>query len=226
MRTHLGIVGVSSEGAALFYRNLARQASNVRSPTDQPKISIHAEPLAEYLAAIRRDDWHAIGRLLRKSADMLASCGAQCVMTPDNAVQHGVQLAEVGSPIPWLTMPQLVGEAIAKDNRKRVGIIGTKMVCFSSTYQTQLGLRGIRVSPPNEADANTIDEIIFGELIFGYARPESIEKVRTILAGMAASGCEAIILASSELPLIVSEGVSPLPVYDSNELLAHAALTS
>lgn len=226
MRTHLGIVGVSSEGAALFYRNLARQASNVRSPTDQPKISIHAEPLAEYLAAIRRDDWHAIGRLLRKSADMLASCGAQCVMTPDNAVQHGVQLAEVGSPIPWLTMPQLVGDAIAKDNRKRVGIIGTKMVCFSSTYQTQLGLRGIRVSPPNEADANTIDEIIFGELIFGYARPESIEKVRTILAGMAASGCEAIILASSELPLIVSEGVSPLPVYDSNELLAHAALTS
>jgi aspartate racemase len=226
MRTHLGIVGVSSEGAALFYRNLARQASNVRSPTDQPKISIHAEPLAEYLAAIRRDDWHAIGRLLRKSADMLASCGAQCVMTPDNAVQHGVQLAEVGSPIPWLTMPQLVGEAIAKDNRKRVGIIGTKMVCFSSTYQTQLGLQGIRVSPPNEADANTIDEIIFGELIFGYARPESIEKVRTILAGMAASGCEAIILASSELPLIVSEGVSPLPVYDSNELLAHAALTS
>jgi aspartate racemase len=217
-------VGVSSEGAALFYRNLAREAGKVRGPADQTKISVHNEPLGEYIAAIRRDDWHCVGRLLRRSADMLAACGAQCVMTPDNAVQHGVQLAEVGSSIPWLTMPELVGEAVAKDNCKRVGIIGTKMVCFSSTYQSQLGLRGIRVTPPNDADANAIDEIIFGELIYGYARPESIARVRGILQSMASSGCEAIVLASSELPLLITEGMSPLPVYDSNELLARAAL--
>ncbi len=224
MRTHLGIVGVSPEGAALFYRMLARRASKSRTPELQPKISVHNEPLVEYLAALRHDDWHTIGRLLRRSAELLAACGAQCVMTPDNAVQHGVQLAEVGSAVPWLTMPALVGEAVARDSRKRVGIIGTKLVCFSSTYQTQLGLRGIRVSPPTEAQANTLDEIIFGELIFGSPRPESVAKVHDILRSMADAGCEAVILASSELPLVLEDVPSPLPVYDSVDVLAQTAL--
>jgi aspartate racemase len=224
MRTHLGIVGVSPEGVALFYRLLARRAGKARAQGEQPKLSVHNEPLADYIAALRADDWHTIGRLLRRSAEMLASCGAQCVMTPDNAVQHGVQLAEVGSPVPWLTMPALVGEAIARDNRKRVGIIGTKLVCFSSTYQTQLGLRGIRVSPPTEADANALDDIIFGELIYGSPRPESIAKIQTILQSMKDAGCEAVILASSELPLALEDVVSPLPLYDSVDVLANAAL--
>ena len=225
MSSHIGIVGVSPEGAALFYRLVSRHAGRMRPPNDQPRLSVHNEPLSMYIDAIRKDDWHAVGKLLRRSADLLARCGAEFCLTPDNAVQHGVQLAEVGSPIPWLAIPDLVGAAIAADGRKTVGIVGTRLVSQSSTYQTHLGLRGIQVLAPDPADAETVDRIIFGELIYGYARPESQAEIRRVLDTLAGRGCEAVILASSEIPLVVTPESSPLPLYDSAEILAQAAVS-
>lgn len=224
MGNHIGIVGVSPEGAALFYRLIARHAGRVRAPDDQPRISLHNEPLASYIQAIRRDDWISVGKLLRRSAEHLARCGAAFCLTPDNAVQHGVQLAEVGSPIPWLTIPDLVGKAVADDGRKVVGILGTKLVAHSSTYQTHLGLRGIQVLAPSEEECDTVDRIIFEELIYGYSRPESHAMMLQVVENLARSGCEAVILASSELPLILAAESTNMPLYDSAEILAESAV--
>jgi aspartate racemase len=221
---HIGIVGVSPEGCALFYRLVTRCAGHMRGPHEQPRLSVHNEPLAAYIDCIRRDDWHGVGKLLRKSADILARCGAGFCLTPDNAVQHGVQLAEVGSPIPWLTIPELVGAEVARDKRRTVGILGTKLVTRSSTYQTHLGLRGIQVHAPSEGEAERLDRIIFEELIYGQSRPESHDAIMTMVQHMHEGGCEAVILASSELPLVISEDNCPLPIYDSSEILAQAAV--
>ena len=221
---HIGIVGVSPEGCALLYRLVMRHAGSMRAPDQQPRISVHNEPLFAYIECLRRDDWHGVGKLLRKSAEILARCGAGFCMTADNAVQHGVQLAEVGSPIPWLTIPDLVGEQLAKDNRRTVGILGTKLVTRSSTYQTHLGLRGIQVHAPSENEAERLDRIIFEELIHGQSRPESHDAIMTMVQHMHEGGCEAVILASSELPLVIGEENCPLPIYDTSEVLARAAV--
>lgn len=222
--SHLGIVGVSPEGAALFYQQVTRWAARLRGPNDQPRITVHNEPLSLYLDAIRRNDWHAVDRLLRRSADLLARCGASVCMSPDNVVQHAIQMAEVGSPIPWLGMTDLVAEAVARDGRKKVGIIGTKLVTNSSTYQTYLGLRGIHVESPGTDQAETLEQIIFGELIYGDIRPESRLEVLQMIARFAGCGCEGVILACSEAPLLVTRENSPLPVYDAADILAEAAV--
>ncbi len=224
MAQHIGIVGVSPEGAALFYRDISRQAARLMPPDDQPPVTIHNEPLFLYIDAIRRSDWHGVGRLLRRSADLLARCGATFCMSPDNAVQHSVPLAEVGSPIPWLTMADLVAQTIAADGRKKVGLIGTRLVTTGSTYQTHLGLRGIHLVPPAPDEIETLDQIIFSELIYGSCRPESRQAVHSILRRLADEGCEGVILGSSEAPLVVTPENSCMPIYDPSEILAEAAV--
>lgn len=221
---HIGIVGVSPEGAAVFYQQLTRQASRVLGPDGQPRVSVHNEPLHLYLEAIRRGDWHAVDRLLRRSAELLARCGATLCVCPDNAVQHAVQMAEVGSPIPWLTMGELVAKAVSADGKKTVGLIGTKLITNSSTYQTHLGLKGVQVLGPEAGEDDTLDQIIFGELLYGQIRPESRLAVLQIIAGMARRGCDGVILACSEAPMLVTRENSPLPVYDSADILAEAAV--
>jgi len=224
LTSHIGIVGVSPEGAALFYRQVSRYAARILPPHQHPVISVHNEPLAQYIDAIRKDDWHAVGELLRKSAEVLARCGATVCMTPDNIVQHGVYLAESGSPVPWLTMVELVGRAIENEGRKVVGIVGTKLVCRSSTYQTHLGLKGIQVLAPDEREVDLLDEIIFGELIYGTARPESRAAIHSIILGLARRGCEGVIIASSEVPLVVNADASPVRLYDAVDILAEGAV--
>ena len=224
MTKHLGIVAVSPEGAALFYRQIFRHAAQVLDQHLFPRVSLHNEPLAHYIDAVRGGDWHVVGELLRRSAEILARCGAQFCVTPDNAVQHAIHLAEAGSPIPWLTMPDLVAQAVVKDQRKTVGLIGTKMVTSGSTYQTHLGLKGVRVLTPDPDEADALDRIIFSELIFGQIRRESQAAVVRTVDRLAERGCEGVVLGMSEAPLLLTPDNCRLPVYDAADLLAAGAV--
>jgi aspartate racemase len=224
MAKHIGIVGVSPEGTALCYREIFRHAARLLGDDGHPPVSIHNHPFGQYLAAVLRDDWHAIGDLLRSSADALARNGAEFCIVPDNLMQHGVDLARSGSSVPWLTMTDLVADRVARDNRKTVGLVGTKLVMFGSTYQTHLGLRGVKVIAPAAEDAAAIDAIIFSELIHGDCAPASRRRFIDAIARLQERGAEGVILGSSEVPLAIDAGSSPLPIYDPVDLLAEGAL--
>jgi aspartate racemase len=221
---HIGIVAVSPEGSALCYRDIFRYASHLVGDTGHPLVSLHNEPFELYMSAVLRDDWHAIGDLLVKSATALASIGAEFAITPDNVMQHAVHLAETHSPIPWLKMTDLVAEAVVADRRKVVGVIGTKMVMYGSTYQTQLGLRGVKVIAPEAADADAVDGIIFRELVHGVATAESRQVLVDIIQRMMGRGAEGVILGSTEIPLLIDVENAPVAVYDSTQILAEGAV--
>lgn len=224
MARHIGIVAVSPEGSALCYRRIFHIATRLAAASEHPRVTLHNEPFEQYISAVLRNDWHAVGDLLRRSAEILAKAGADFCIVPDNLMQHGIHLAEVGSPIPWLKMTDLVADAIAGDGRKTVGLIGTRMVMLGSTYQTPLGMRGVHVLVPPEEQADLIDSIIFRELVHGEIRPESQRKVIDVIKDLAAKGCEGVILGCTEAPLLVSAENSPIPVYDSVAVLAEGAV--
>lgn len=77
---------------------------------------------------------------------------------------------------------------------------------------------------PNDDEVELLEQIIYGELIFGSARPESQAAVLGIIRNLASQGCEGLILGASEAPLVVSPDNSVLPVYDPTEILAEAAI--
>ncbi len=224
MIKHIGIVAVSPEGAALFYRQVFRQGAQVLGPDRHLRVSLHNEPLEAYIAALKADDWHTVGELLRRSAEILGRSGAEFCLCPDNAVQHGVHLAEAGSPIPWLRMPELVAEAVEREGRKVVGVIGTSTVTRGAVYQTHLGLKGIQVLMPDPEEAEALDKIIFGELIFGTIKARSQRRVLAIIDRLAERGCQGVILGCSEAPLVVTPENSSLPLYDAADLLATGAV--
>ncbi|MEO1008043.1 MAG: aspartate/glutamate racemase family protein [Planctomycetota bacterium] len=215
---HVGIVAVSPEGAALAYRQFHRHASRLSATQTRPTVTLHGEPFDAYLECIAAHDWEGVGLLLRRSAEALAAAGAGFCLTPDHLVQHAVQLAESGSPIPWLTMAQLLADEVHGDGRTSVGILGTKLVTNGSAYQTHLGLRGVKVMKPSAEDVDVVDSIIFQELVRGVMNEASRRRLEDVMASFADRGAEAIVLASSEVPLLLSPVSCPLPVYDPGEI--------
>jgi aspartate racemase len=223
-KKHIGIVAVSPEGAALCYQQLFRHAAIELEPANHPIVSIHNIPLSEYVAAVRADDWRKVGQLLSESASKLSSIGAEFCFTPDNAVQHAVHLAEVSSPIPWLKMTNAVADAIAKDKRTKIGVIGTRYVTTGSAYQTDLGMKGIKLVRPSDEDADKLDRIIFDELVFGVITEESRNLMLGVIDHFRDRECEGVILGCSEAPLLVTPDRSSLPVYDASNIMAKQAI--
>ena len=224
MPKHIGIVGCSPEGTALCYREIFRHAKRLLGDRGHPVVSIHNEPLERYVDAVLKDDWHTVGDLLTRSARFLAACGAEFCIVPDNLMQHGVHLAEGGSPIPWLTMTDMVTRAVESDQRQVVGLIGTKMVMYGSTYQTALGLMGVRVLIPEDTEAESLNSIIFRELVFGGPSPSPGAAGRGDRPPAGRPRVRGGGPGVREAALVISAENSPVPVYDATDLLAEGAV--
>lgn len=221
---HIGIIGASPEGASLFFRQVARHAAKLLPPERHPVVTLHNERLADYIAAIHQHDWMTVGRLLRKSADVLARGGAEFCVTPDQAVIHALSLAQAGSPVPLLNPAALVAQTVQTSGHTHVGLIGTKLVMQGAAYQTMLGLRGIRVEIPSEFDCETLETIIFEELIYGHFKASSQTAVLNIVNGLAKRGCEGVILGCSEAPLVITAENCPIKIYDAVDILSEQSV--
>jgi aspartate racemase len=91
-------------------------------------------------------------------------------------------------------------------------------------YPGALGRRGIGWAIPDEADRKIIDDIIFRELCLGVFTDESRHAYVHIIGKLAGQGCDAVALVCTEIPLLITQDVSPLPILDSTRLLARAAV--
>jgi aspartate racemase len=76
-------------------------------------------------------------------------------------------------------------------------------------------------TPPPE-DRALVDRVIFEELTQGQLRDASRDEYLRIIEGL--DGCDAVALSCTEIPLLITPEVSPLPTIDSTRLLAQAAV--
>lgn len=69
-----------------------------------------------------------------------------------------------------------------------------------------------------------IHQVILDELIYGIFKRSSRKKYIEVIHKLKKNGCDAVILGCTEIPLLIRQKDSPLPVLDSTRLLAIEAL--
>jgi aspartate racemase len=221
---HIGIVACSAEGAALCYRTICAEASALLGRHMHPEISMHTHCLGDYMEAIERDDWTGVAALMLDSARKLQSCGVDFLLSPDNTVHRAFRQVAEASPLPWLHIVEEVACAAHEHGFRRLAITGTRFTMEGPVYPEVLAAHGIDYRTPSPLDRARIDQIIFDELVNGILRSDSLGIISGAISRMKAEGCDAVVLGCTELPLLIGNESSPLPVLDSTRLLARAAL--
>ena len=214
---HIGIVACSAEGAALCYRTICIEGSELLGRHDHPEVSMHTHSLAEYMKCIDRDDWQGVGDLMLSSAEKLAAIGADFLICPDNTIHQAMPYVLPRSPRPWLHIAEVVTAEAAARGFRKVGLTGTRYLVESDVYPADF----VR---PSAEERIEINRIIFDELVYGVFKPEGVAYFQKVIGRMKEQGCDAVALSCTEIPLIINDGNSPLPTLDSTRLLARAAL--
>ncbi|HWA43788.1 MAG TPA: amino acid racemase [Hypericibacter adhaerens] len=224
MPLHIGIVACSAEGAALCYRTICTEGAALMGAHAHPEISMHTPSLADYVACLDRGDLAGVGALMLGSAEKLATIGADFLICPDNTIHQALPLIEARSPRPWLHIAETVAEEAEARGYRRLAILGTRWLVESEVYPAKLAARGLDYLRPNAAERQETNRIIMEELVYGVFKPASIATYQRVIRRMKDEGCDAAILGCTEIPLIINDISSPLPVLDSTRLLARAAL--
>ncbi len=223
MAKHIGIAAVTSEGAALCYRTVC-QEGEARAGFAHPEVTVHTLPLSDYMRAIEAEDWPEVGRLLLESAGKLARIGAAFAICPDNTAHQGLDLVRAQSPIPWLHIAEEIAFLAAERGYHKVGLLGTRWLMEGPVYPTALAARGIACEIPSIDVRRRISDLIMGELVFGRFADSTREYFQQSIQDFERSGCEAVILGCTEIPLLIRPEDSLLPTLDSTRTLARAAL--
>src|SRR5215213_8570235 len=161
---HIGIVGCSSEGAALCYRTICAEGARLLGPHAHPEVSMHTPSFADYVVCLDRCDRRGVADLMLASVHKLASIGADFLICPDNTIHEVFDLVEPLSPRPWLHIAEVVAAEAASRGLRRVGLTGTRWLVESDVYPAKLAERGIDFVRPSEAERGEMHRIILTEL--------------------------------------------------------------
>ncbi|MBO0784216.1 MAG: amino acid racemase, partial [Ktedonobacteraceae bacterium] len=220
---HAGILAHSVEGAALCLRAFCQEGFRELGPHEHPDVTLDCIAMGQSMAAWEANDYAPIRAILAQSAATLARAGADFFLCPDNTAHIALEEPGTDLALPGLHIAEIVAEQAAKSGYKHVGVLGTKYTMNAPLYPQALAAHGILATVPEAEERRTIDEIIFQELVNGIFSDTSRQKYVHIIEQLQARGCDAVALVCTEIPLLVTPGISPLPTLDSTRLLARAA---
>jgi len=224
MTKHIGIVACSAEGAALCYRTICIEGADFMGRHRHPEVTMHTFPLSEYMRYIDVGDWKGVADLMLSSAAKVARVGADFAICPDNTIHQAFDLVVKKSPIPWLHIAEEVAAEAKRRDYKCLGVIGTIYLMEGSVYPNKLAAVDIEYEIPEVKDRERINRIIFDELVYSNFTPEARVYFKEVIDRLKNQDCDAVVLGCTEIPLLVTQEDSSLPILDSTRLLARAAL--
>ncbi len=221
---HIGILAHSAEGATLCYRTMWLEGVRRLGPHCHPEITLTGIAMHHALEAWDAGDLETLRGIFRADAEKLAAAGADFFVLPDNTAHIALEAPGADFPIPCLHIGEVVAAEAERRGHRKIAILGTKWTMEGPVYPGALGRRGLDWETPDAADRATIHRIIMDELCLGVFRDESRAAYVAIIEKLAARGCDAVALVCTEIPLLITADISPLPILDSTRLLACAAV--
>ena len=221
---HIGILAHSFEGATLCFRTACLEGVKRLGAHMHPEITMTCSPMALVLDAWDRGDNTELRQFFIEDARKIGAAGADFFVLPDNTAHIAMEFPGEPFPIPGLHIGEVVAEKARRDGRTKVGILGTNWTMTGPVYPGALGRRGISWAIPDEADRKQVHDIIMDELCLGVFTDAARAVYVRIIEKLATEGCDAVALVCTEIPLLITQDVSPLPILDSTRLLAAAAV--
>ena len=221
---HIGLLAHSADGAALCFLEMVRESARQLGEHDHPEITLSILPMKPALSAYDRGDLASVRAHLADSARRLAEAECDFFACSDNTAHIALESPGPPLPLPGLHIGEIVAQRARRDGRRRVGLLGTRWTMEGPVYRDAFARAEIEMRTPSDRDGERVDRVIFEELCQGVIRDASRDDYVRIIAELKQAGCDCAALCCTEIPLLVTPAVSPLPTLDSTRLLAHEAV--
>ncbi|MDY7094837.1 MAG: amino acid racemase [Acidobacteriota bacterium] len=221
----LGLVGgLGPESTIDYYRKIIQSWVEIQ-PDTLPAVLIDSLDVNRGIELVRNDHDGLVEYLL-ESLHRLKRAGCDLAAMAANTPHLVFDALADRSPLPLVSIVEAAAENARAEGYGRVGLLGTGFTMGSTFYQKTYSRIGIEVVVPPAEDRDWLQERYLGELLKGVFRDETREGVQRLIADLEREqGVDAVLLAGTELPLLVSsESVAGVPLVDTGAVHIAAIL--
>lgn len=170
------------------------------------------------------EEWKHAAKVLADSAKRLEKAGATSLLIGANAMHKVYDSVAAAVSVPVIHIAECVAARMEADGVKKAALLGTRNVMLESFYRQKLIQRDIELLPPEMGFVETVDRIIYDELLQGKVTRQAERELKTILTNLEQDGAEAVVLGCTELEMVVDVDANVLPIYDCTRIHAEAAV--
>ena len=222
----IGLIGGTSwESSLEYYRLLNRMTAERLGQPHSAELIMYSMDFAKLDGLRKLDRWDMIETMIVGYAEQLKAAGAGFLLLCANTLHKIADEVEAGGGLPLLHIADVTAAEIKRNGLDRIGLLGTRITMEERFYSGRFQERhGITAIIPDEPDRMEIDRIIFNELTRSEFRESSREFFRGVIGSLVGRGARGIVLGCMEIPLLVRQEDSPVPVFDTMKLHAAAAV--
>lgn len=224
MKTIGLIGGMSWESSAIYYRLLNLEIQKRLGGLHSAKIAMISLDFAEAAEFARTSDWDALAALLIDAARHLEHAGAGVLLLGANTAHRVADRVQDAVAIPLIHICDCTAKAVKAAGLSHVALLGTRYTMEEDFYKDRLRDHGLDVTVPDADDRATIHRMILDELVLGRIEPRSRDEAKSIIARQIARGADAVVLACTELPLLLTAQDCAVTMFDTTVLHANAAV--
>lgn len=221
----LGLIGGMSWASTRdYYERINRGVQKRRGATASAPLLIESLDFATLRGLSDDAGWDHAGDVLAESAKRLVEAGAGALLICANSMHKVYDRVAGAVEVPVIHIAECVGAEMEAARIETAALIGTRNVMTESFYRRRLVAHGVDLLPPDMDQVEEIDRIIYDELMQGKATRAAERKLKTWITDKEKDGAQAIVLACTELSMVVDVNANVLPVFDSTRAHCRAGV--
>ena len=224
MYKRIGILGgLTPESTVPYYMHIIHRYEDMFHNHAYPEVVIFSVSFQRFDDWMKVEDWESMELELAKGLHALHGAGADFAVIATNTMHNLYDKLDRRNIIPLLSLVDATGAAVKKAGIKKVGLIGTKFAMNKPYYREGLAKYSIKAVVPDEEDQAYIGKVIFEELSYGILKGESRKGYLEIMERLKEKGAKGVILGCTEIPLLIKQEHTRIPVFDTTTIHAEAA---
>ena len=206
MRTVGMIGGLGPESTIDYYRSIIARYRSRRPDGGYPHVVINSLDVDKGLAILDAGRLDELADYLAAGLELLVRAGADFGFIAANTPHLVFDEVQRRSAIPLLSIVRATSDRARALGLKKVGLFGTGFTMRASFYPKELQRLGIGLVLPKESEREFIHRKYIGELLNNQFLSETRTEILRIAHRMKTEdGVEALILAGTELPLLLRD---------------------
>ncbi len=225
MKTIGLIGGMSWESTAEYYRLLNETIHDRLGGFHSAKCVLVSVDFAEIEVLQSENRWDEATQAMVSAARQLEQAGADFILLCTNTMHKCASEIQQATSLPFLHIADATAQAVKAQHLRKVGLLGTRFTMEEPFMKDRLTEKfGLNVLVPSAAEREQVHRIIYDELVHGAILENSRQVYLQMMRQLIAQGAEGIILGCTEIGLLINQADSPVPVFDTTQIHALAAV--
>jgi aspartate racemase len=221
----IGLVGGTGWiSSAEYYRIINEEVNRRCGGLQFARCILYSLNYGDIHSLNQKKDRLGVQALVLDAAKRVVSSGADCLLICANTLHQFADEIETAIQVPLIHIAHAVARELKIQGYKAVGLLGTKQTMEMDFYTKTLQQHHVEVLIPKLEERGFIQYCIEDELLKGLFLESSRERFISIIEALHAQGAEAIVLGCTEIPLLVQQKHTRIPLLNTLDIHARAAV--